>query len=94
MSVFRVRWKKSVTKQLQRIPSHIARKFYAWAQAVTLVGVGIVRQSPGFHDEPLHGGRMGERSVRLSRAYRAIYGESKDGEVEIVEVLEVNRHDY
>ena len=48
----------------------------------------------GFHDEPLKGKRQGQRSVRLNRAYRAIYVERGTGAVELIEVLEVNKHEY
>jgi proteic killer suppression protein len=57
-------------------------------------GIREVRRSKGLHDEPLKGKRLGQRSVRLNRAYRAIYRESKTGDLEIVEVLEVNKHEY
>ena len=32
--------------------------------------------------------------VRLNKAYRAIYVERDTGEVELIEVLEVNKHEY
>jgi hypothetical protein len=35
-----------------------------------------------------------EPCVRLNKAYRAIYVINKDGGVEIVEVQEVNKHEY
>ncbi len=40
-----------------------------------IVGIGLseVRKVPGYHDEPLKGQRKGQRSIRLSRSYRAIY---------------------
>ena len=53
-----------------------------------------VRKLKGFHEELLHGDRAGQRSVRLNRAYRAIYIVDKDGFVWIAEVIEVNKHDY
>ncbi|STY25350.1 Plasmid maintenance system killer protein [Legionella taurinensis] len=53
-----------------------------------------VRKIPGFHDEPLKGNRVGQRSIRLSRAYRAIYELGQQGKMEIVEIVEVNKHDY
>lgn len=53
-----------------------------------------VRRLPGFHDEPLKGQRQGQRSIRLNRAYRAIYVERHGGEIELVEVMEVNKHEY
>jgi len=37
---------------------------------------------------------MGLRSIRLSRAYRAIYVIGGDRKVEIVKVTEINKHDY
>jgi proteic killer suppression protein len=45
-------------------------------------------------DEPLSGDRKGQRSVRLNRAYRAIYIQNKDGEIELVTIIEVNKHKY
>lgn len=48
-------------------------KFAAWVQSVELVGLEEVRKVAGFHDEALKGNRKGQRSIRLNRAYRAIY---------------------
>lgn len=56
-------------------------------------GLEEVRKVPGYHDEPLKGQRAGQRSIRLSRAYRAIYEIKSDG-VEFVLVEEVNKHEY
>lgn len=90
----KVSWSKSVDKQLDRIPEPIARKFRIWVALVEESGIREVRKSKGFHDEPLKGRRQGQRSVRLNRAYRAIYVEHEAGTVELVEVLEVNKHEY
>ena len=38
--------------------------------------------------------RKGQRSVSLSKGYRAIYQETKPNNYEIIETLEVNKHDY
>jgi proteic killer suppression protein len=57
-------------------------------------GMPSVRKLPGFHDEPLKGTRLGQRSIRLNRAYRAIYMERHGGGIELVEVIEVNKHEY
>ena len=62
-----------------------------WVALVVESGILEVRKYKGFHDEPLKGYRQGQRSVRLSRAYRAIYLERETG---LIEVLEVNKHDY
>lgn len=90
----RVTWSKSVDKQLGRVPEMIARKFRIWVALVEESGVAEVRKCQGFHDELLRGKRQGQRSVRLNRAYRAIYVERDSGAIELIEVLEVNKHDY
>ena len=58
------------------------------------MGLDSVRKIKGFHDEPLKGKRSGQRSIRLNKAYRAIYTIGQDGGVEIVEVQEVSKHEY
>lgn len=89
-----VRWSKRVAKQLENLPDPIVRKFYAWVSVVQLSGLRESRRSPGLHDEPLTGTRKGQRSVRLSRSYRAICIEREDGGIEFIEVIEVNKHEY
>jgi proteic killer suppression protein len=81
-------------KDLRVVPRQVLDKFTAWVQSVELIGLEEVRKVPGFHDEPLKGDRKGQRSIRLNRAYRAIYVMSKGGTVEFVSVEEVNKHDY
>jgi proteic killer suppression protein len=92
--VTKVTWGKPVEKQLDRIPEVISRKFRVWVALVEESGVREVRKHKGFHDEPLKGKRQGQRSVRLNRAYRAIYVEQEAGGIELIEVLEVNKHEY
>jgi len=92
--MWKVLWAKSVEKDLDRLPEFIVRKFRSWVVAVERDGMPLVRQRKGFHDEPLRGNRAGQRSVRLNRAYRAIYYERKDGQLEVVQVIEVNKHEY
>jgi proteic killer suppression protein len=87
-------WRSMVDKQLERVPEVITRKFRLWVALVEESGIREVRRHKGFHDEPLKGKRRGQRSVRLNRAYRAIYVDREAGKVELVEVLEVNKHDY
>lgn len=57
-------------------------------------GASAMRRIPAYHDEPLKGDRQGQRSSRLSQAYRVIYVENDDGEMVVVAVQEVNKHDY
>ena len=90
----KVTWGKSVDKQLDKIPEFIAQKFHIWVALVEESGIREVRKHKSFHDEPLKGTRQGQRSIRLNRAYRAIYVEREAGELELIEVLEVNKHEY
>ena len=80
-------------KDLTRVPQQIAEKFQLWADSIKLKGLNRVRQIPGYHDEPLKGKRVGQRSIRLNRSYRAIY-EVIDGNAIIIQVQEVTKHDY
>ena len=90
----KVTWGKSVQKQIDKTPDVIVSKFRVWVALVEESGLRAVRKNKGFHDEPLKGKRFGQRSIRLNRAYRAIYVEHEGGEIELVEVLEVNKHEY
>mgnify|MGYP000689935046 CR=1 FL=1 len=84
---------KNALKDLRKIPKAIIDKLQSWIEAIELEGLREVRKLPGFHDEPLKGKRKGQRSIRLSRSYRAIYAVEK-GKVEFILIEEVNKHDY
>lgn len=88
-----VRLTRNAEKDLRKVPSHIASKLKAWVSAVEKFGLEEVKKVPGFHDELLKGDRQGQRSIRLSKAYRAIY-EIRGDEIEFIEVQEVNKHAY
>ena len=85
---------EGIEKSLSKLPLNICDKLFSWARLVERSGIREVRKVPGYHDELLKGDRNGQRSVRLSRSYRAIYIEEDDGLINIIEVLEVNKHDY
>lgn len=76
------------------MPCYIVDKFETWVDAVERDGLEAVMKIPGYHDEPLHGKRKGERSIRLSKSYRAIYLILRRGEIKLVSVEEVTKHDY
>ena len=84
---------KQAQKQLRKMPVHIIDKLDTWIQTVEKEGLEIVRRIPGYHDESLKGDRHGQRSIRLSRAYRAIYV-VRHGEIEFAEIEEVTKHGY
>ena len=80
-------------KDIRKVPLHIQTKLLGWVDDVEERGLEAVRKIPGWHDEPLKGTRKGQRSIRLSRSYRAIYI-IKKGRAEFVSVEEVNKHEY
>lgn len=86
---------RAARKALRRAPRHIAIKLLGWVDMVETEGLRSARRIPGYHDEPLRGKRKGQRSIRLSRSWRAIYVilEGVD-EVSLVEVREVVKHEY
>ena len=94
MEIYDVVMTKKLDVALKKLPKHIIAKLTAWINAVAHDGLSEVRKISGFHDEPLHGERKGQRSIRLSKSYRAIYIIDKAGQMEIVEIIEVNKHDY
>ena len=91
--ITRVELSRRAEKDLLSVPLHIAIKLRDWRRDVETLGLEEVRKIPGFHDEPLKGKRLGQRSVRLNRDFRAIYVIKKNG-VEFVSIEEVNKHDY
>ncbi len=94
MNVFSIVLTKQAKRDLMKVPLYIARKLSAWVNNVEHYGLTETRKIPGFHDEPLKGKRTGQRSIRLSKSYRAIYEIDQDGRIDIIKILEVNKHDY
>jgi toxin HigB-1 len=91
--IFDVKLSANAIKDLKKVPLYIALKLQAWVDAVGNKGLSEVRKVPGLHDEQLKGTRKGQRSIRLNRAYRAIYVIKKDV-ISFVEIEEVNKHEY
>jgi proteic killer suppression protein len=86
--------KPKVQKQILKLPKFIQIKFQLWIFDVENIGLSEVQKIPGHHDEPLKGARKGQRSIRLNKAYRAIYEIKDDGDIEFILIIEVNKHDY
>ncbi len=85
---------KFAEKQVRKLPKHIAAAYFTWVKTVELDGIRAARMLPGYHDEPLKGDRRGQRSVRLSRGYRVLYEETESGNIILIGVQEVNKHEY
>jgi toxin HigB-1 len=92
--IFDVHISESIKNGLRKIPVHIVKKLQAWVDDVGHHGLREIRKIPGYHDEPLKGKRAGQRSIRLNKAYRAIYTIEADDSINFVEIREVNKHDY
>lgn len=90
MSICWVVLNKKAEDCLHKMPKRIIRKLKIWLDRVEDEGIDAVRKTKSYHDEPLQGARFGQRSIRLNKAYRAFYIETKA----CIEVLEVNKHDY
>ncbi len=81
-------------KQLRKLPRHIVENLAGWVDDVETRGLEAVRKIPGYHDEPLHGDRQGQRAIRLSRAYRALYVVKEDEVGPFLWIEEVSKHAY
>lgn len=80
-------------KDLLKVPAYIKIKLDTWIDTVERSGLDDARKIPGYHDEPLKGKRWGQRSIRLNRAYRAIYVIINDS-IAFIHVIEVHKHAY
>jgi proteic killer suppression protein len=83
-----------VEKRLRKLPLYIVDKLMEWALSVELKGISEIRKRPGYHDEPLKGHRLGQRSIRLSKGYRAIYREEDEGAMRFIVIEEIHKHEY
>lgn len=90
MEIYKVVLSEKAKDNLQKIPAYIIYKLQLWVDGVKERRLDEMRKIPGFHDEPL----KGQRSIRLNKAYRAMYVIKIDGSIEFVEIIEVNKHEY
>lgn len=94
MTINIVMLSRKAERDILKVPNYIQRKLRLWISDVERLGLNEVQKIPGFHDEPLKGKRFGQRSIRLSKAYRAIYIIKQNREIEFACIEEVNKHDY
>ena len=81
-------------KQLRKVPQHVAAKLLEWIDTVEEECLEEARRIRGYHDEPLKGERVGQRSIRLSRSYRAVYVMIGWESARVARVEEVSKHGY
>lgn len=94
MDIFKIEVSAKAMKDLIRVPDYINVKLQSWVEGVGICGLREMQKIKGYHDEPLHGKRKGQRSIRLSKAYRAIYIIDRTHVIHFIEIVEVNKHDY
>jgi toxin HigB-1 len=94
MDIFDVILSESAKRHLIKVPFYVAKKLQSWIENISIVGLRETRKISGYHDEPLQGKRKRQRSIRLSKGYRAFYCIKEDNSIEVIVVLEVNKHDY
>lgn len=85
---------RQVEKVLFKLPKHIVVNLMAWVDDVENNSLEEARRRSGYHDEALKGDRKGQRSIRLSRSYRAVYEILENGAVQFVYIREVTKHEY
>lgn len=85
---------ENAEKQLSQVPHYIRDKLYQWVERVEVFGIQEFRKIKGFHDEPLQGMRLGQRSIRLNNSYRAIYIQKTPGDCILIRIIEVTKHEY
>lgn len=91
---YKIELTRGAQKDLIKVPIYIKEKLLVWVDSVERLGMDKMRAIPGFNDEILKGDRKGQRSIRLNKAYRAIYTENEEKEIVIISILEVNKHEY
>jgi toxin HigB-1 len=85
---------RSAEKDLRKLTRHLVILFNEWVKTVETMGYEYMKTLKGYRDHPLKGNRFGERSVSLTISYRVIYEVHKSQCLRIVEVKEVNKHEY
>lgn len=90
--MWRILEHRSIAGICRKNPPQVAKKYELWKNIVFRHGPEKLREFPGFNDEPLKGGREGQRSSRLNLQYRVIYSVERD--IVTVYVLEISAHKY
>jgi addiction module RelE/StbE family toxin len=83
---------RRVSRQLDRLPDDILKRYEKWKDIVVVSGPQGLRLIRRFRDEPLKGQWKGHRSSRLSEQYRVLYRVER--ERILVEVVSISAHAY
>ncbi len=91
---YKVLLTKKAQKNLSKIPRYILIQFDLWVEIIETDGFKKMQQIKGFRDHSLKGSRIGQRSCSLSRSWRIIYQLNEKTHELLIEVLEINHHEY
>ncbi len=91
---YRVSLTRRVEKELRKLPKHILCQLDLWVKIIETEGWHVMRQTNGYRDHHLKGARWGQHSSSLSRSWRVIYRKAENENIILIEVLEVNHHEY
>ena len=85
---------KQAQKDLRKIPKHILLQLDLWVEIIKEEGYRSMQLIKGYNDHALIGDRKGQRSSYLSRSWRVIYTIDEQKSYLLIEILEINHHDY
>jgi len=83
---------RRASKQLDRLPKEVLKRYEKWKDIVSLSGPAGLRLIKGMHEENLRGQWKGYRSSRLGDQYRVIY-RIEEQRVSVY-VMDITAHDY
>jgi addiction module RelE/StbE family toxin len=81
-------------KSLKKIPEYVRVLFAEWVKTIMEVSYKYMKSINGYRDHTLKGNRFGQRSASLTRSYRIIYELKETTWVRVIEVQEINKHEY
>ena len=85
---------KNAEKDLAKLPKNILIKFQLWEREIEINGYLSMQQTIKYRDHALKGDRNGQRSSYLNWSWRVIYILDQEEKIHIIEVIEVNHHEY
>jgi hypothetical protein len=85
---------EKIIKNRKKVPSDIVDNLQIWVEQVEKFGIYEVQKVQRWKDHGISGLRKGQRAIRLSFLWRAIYRINKNGTINMVLVEEITPHDY
>ena len=85
---------KEADKQIKKLHPYLLKQYLVWVKSIKRYGYDIVKSSHRYKDHILKGKWKGYRAFRLSYSYRVIYKTHKDGDIQIIKVERISKHDY